>query len=435
MKNLSQGAFAAVLVSLLLLAACNDNENDTDLSKDQPGDYLDGGTSVQRNNNLNGDNKPPAAFREDLIIERVESDFFKEAGQSARTDNPYGLAVSVNSPYNGKTETTSYWGPPTHGIYWGGDWSGDFWLDNGNTSADFGNFISCYKDVYLDVNAIQYPGGTAPQAVKARLLSNGYACANQNYNSGGYTQQWEIIGVHNGVEYQLGWILYAHLASNLVYSPGTVLNLSGPVKIGTTFSTGSANGCWGSCHLHIELFNHRNWSCYDVNPPATQASRIGILGGLGSSVVNCPDIGSGTMTNWARNAINCNRSSAYSSQYDCNKAYDGGYSGTSKWVSDGNHPTSWMTLDLGALRDIREFKIFHAGSVGEPAISNIKAYQVQYSNSFYGPWYTIVNANNNGQASVTTHAVNLTARYVNILITDPGADNYTRIVEFEVNGN
>lgn len=440
MKNLFQCTIITLFVSMLFLASCNEQENDHGLNSKQPGDNLDGATSVIPGERAEeGANKPPAAVHEDMLIESVESDFYKTDGKSisGRTDNPYGLAVSVNSPYSGKTETTSYWGPPGHGIYWNGDWSGDFWKDNGNTSADYGGFISCYNDVYLDVNAIQYPGGTAPQSLKARLLEFGYACRSGDYNQGGYTQKWEVIGVYNGVEYQLGWILYAHLASNVVYSVGTTVNLNGPLKIGTTFSTGnpSGNGCWGSCHLHIELYNYLNWACFDVNPPATQNSRIGILGGLGSSVGNCPDIGGGTMTNWARSAINCDRSSAYSSQYDCNKAYDGNYTGSTKWVSNGSTRASWMTMDLGALRDIRQFKVFHAGSVGEPVSSNTRAYQIQYSNSFTGPWYTIVNANNSAQANSNTYAVNLTARYVALHITDPGVDNYTRIVEFEVNGN
>lgn len=441
MKNLFKSAIATMLVLLMLLTSCNEQETESGLNREQPGDHLDDATAVLPGDRAaEGDNKPPALIHEDLLIESVESDCYKgnQKSLTGRTDNPYGLAVSVNSPYSGKTETTSYWGPPAHGIYWYGDWSGDFWLDNGNSSADFGGFISCYKNVYLDVNAIQYPGGQAPQSLKAKLLEFGYACKSGVYSQGGYTQKWEIIGVYNGIEYQLGWILYAHLASDVVYSVGTVLNLTGPVKIGTTFSTGntSGNNCWGSCHLHIEVYNYRNWPCYDVNPPATQNSRIGILGGLGSSVGNCPDIGGGgTMTNWARSAINCDRSSAYSSQYDCNKAYDGGYTGSTKWVSNGSTQTSWMTLDLGALRNIKQFKVFHAGSVGEPTSSNTRAYQIQYSNSFTGPWYTILNANNSAQANSNTYAVNLTARYVALLVTDPGIDNYTRIVEFEVNGD
>jgi hypothetical protein len=368
---------------------------------------------------------------ESMMIEKIEVKD-RSTENAAYVPNPNGYAVSVNSPYSGDTETTYYWGPPSHGIYWGGDWSGDFWLDNGNTSADFGNFISCYKNVYLDVNGIQYPGGQVPQSLKARLLEFGYACASANYNDGGYTQKWEIIAVNNGVETSLGWILYAHLASNVVYSVGTTLNLNGPVKIGTTFSTGSSNGCWGSCHLHIELFNNANWACYDVNPPETRNSRIGILGGLGSSTAHCPSISS--TTNWARNAINCGRSSAYNSNYDCNKTYDGVVSASSKWVSNGVSRTSWMTLDLGAYRNINQFVVKHAGSVGEPAISNTKAFQIQYGSSMSGPWTTYIYGNNSGQANQSTYSANLNARYIALLITDPGADNYTRIVEFEVKG-
>jgi hypothetical protein len=247
-------------------------------------------------------------------------------------------------------------------------------------------------------------------------------------------QKWEIIATYNGTDTDLGWVLYAHLASGMVYNTiGTVVNLNGPLKIGTTFSTGSINSCWGSCHLHMELFNYNAWACYDVNPPQVNNARVGILGGLGSTTQHCPAIAG--KTNWARSAINCGRSSAYSSAYDCNKTYDGVLSGASKWVSNGASRTSWMTLDLGTNRNISEFVVKHAGTVGEPTISNTRTYQIQYSPSgMGGPWYTVVYGNNTSQQNQNIHTASLNARYIALLITDPGVDNYTRIVEFEVNG-
>ena len=350
---------------------------------------------------------------------------------AAVQSNPYGLAVSVNSPYAGKAETTSSWCPPGHGIYWYGDWSSDLWMDNGDSYPSY--TYSCGNDIYLKADAIQWPGGQRPQSIKARYVSYGYACASANYNDGGMTQKWEIIGTYNGTDYALGWVLYAHLTTYQAYSINTTVSLdNGPVKIGTIFNNPSGtSSCWGSCHIHVEMDNYNYKSCYEINPPLTGLDRIGIVGGLSSTTGNCPTISS--KTNWAQSAINCGRSSAYNSSYDCNKAYDGISSGASKWVSNGASATSWMTLDLGATRHIDEFVVKMAGSVGEPTISNLKYYQIQTAPSFSGPWTTVVNVNNSSQQSITTHPVNLNSRYVAILVTNPGVDNYTRLVEFEAN--
>lgn len=369
-------------------------------------------------------------------LETSESNFVPSSTPESRTtSNPNGLAVAIHSPYNGTAETTTtFWGPPQHSSYWGGDWAGDFWKDNGNSSADYGN--SCNQDIYLDARIVTYPGGQTADAIKAKYLSYGYACASGVYSQGGMVQKWELLAVKNGVEVAVGWVLFAHLTNSPVYAVGTTLTLNGRVKIGSAFTGGTTGSCWGSCHIHMEFLNYERYSCYDVNLPTVNASRIGVLGGFASSKMHCPTLTSGGgTTNWALSAISCNRSSAYSSAYDCAKARDGVSSQASKWVTDGASRTSWMTMDLGANRNISQFVVKHAGAVGEPAISNLKYYQLQTAPSNSGPWTTVVNVNNSAQANSTTHNVSLNARYVAILVTDPGVDNYTRLVEFEVRGN
>jgi len=207
-----------------------------------------------------------------------------------RAGNPHGLAAAILSPYDGSSETHVGWSPPSHHTPWLGDWAVDLWKDNGNNSTDIA--WSCAKDIYIDATPIKYPGGKKPQSLKARLFRKGNACAWGGFERGGYMQQWEIIATYNSVDYTLGWILYAHLEDIQHNTTGTVVDLSSRVKIGKAFSTGNPkdNTCWGSCHLHLEVKNYQNRSCYSLMPPAVNIETVGIIGGLASSAGHCPDI-------------------------------------------------------------------------------------------------------------------------------------------------
>lgn len=209
-------------------------------------------------------------------------------GTNAVTDNPHGLAVEILNPYTFTLETHPDWGPPGHWTPWGGDWAGDIWKDNFAGGLGY----TCGADVYLKLRAVQVPGGTLAEEVRARVASQGYACASGVYSQGGYMQKYAIEARYGSTWYELGWVLFAHLDS-MTQPVGTVLGAT--TRVGSAFQGGTTGACWGSCHIHIEFYNNRGYSCYDLLPPTTgvgSSTGVGTLGG-NLSGGNCPDFSSG----------------------------------------------------------------------------------------------------------------------------------------------
>ncbi len=366
---------------------------------------------------------------EDFVIEWLDSvEERKTEKQDARNSNPHGLAVGIHSPYPGLSETHANWSPPAHHTPWYGDWATDVWKDNGNAYTDYA--WSCDYDVRIDAKSITYPGGNAPQSMKARLMSHGYACGSQNFQDGGLAQKWEIIGTYGGVDYPLGWVLYAHLAYVEYTAVNTVIQLNGPKKIAKSFWNTYSSACSGSCHIHMEFYNYKNYSCFDIMEPAVQIDRVGIVGGL-SSGGHCPDISNGPQL---LTPVNCANSSRYNWAHSCHKAYDNN-TGT-KWVSNGSSPQSSLLLDLGSQKNVSKIVVKHASSGGEPTYYNIKHFKVEYGNgSIWGPWSFVGFGNNWQQTGHTTLNTNFNARYIHLYIINAGVDNYARIPEVQVYGN
>ena len=418
-------------IALVFLWSCNENQSFTDVNE----------TTIEQQVNGHGDH-PQDDYIEELrevdgkmvVVPTMEFEetISDESYRSVSMENPHGLAAALHSPFYGNAETHPSWSPPSHWRPWGGDWAVDLWTDNGNNDGtDYGG-PTCNQNVYIDARPIVYPGGNAPQSLKAKLISHGYACANGNYSYGGYAQKWQIIATYNGAEYALGWMLYAHLSSVQYTSTGTEVNLSPATYIGKTFSGSIYSGCWGSCHIHMEFYNYRKYSCYDVMPPTVNIDRVGVVGCLASSTQHCPSF---APTNLAENAINCIRSSAYNNNFDCNKAYDGSLS--TKWTSNGSSQQSSMVIDLGSVKSISKIVVKHASAGGEANYYNTKHFKIEYgNNSIWGPWTLAGHGYNWSQAdSETILNLNFNARYVHLYIVNPGIDNYARIPEFQVFGN
>lgn len=364
----------------------------------------------------------------DWRIEWIETVDDNTEKSEERNSNPHGLAAGIHSPYPGLSETHINWTVPGHHRPWGGDWATDLWVDNGNAWSNY--TWSCNYDVSIDARAITYPGGKAPQALKAKLLSHGYACASHNFADGGFAQKWEIVGTYNGVDYKLGWVLYAHLAYVEYTGTGTVINLNGKTKIARSFWNTQSTACSGSCHIHIEFLNYRGYSCYDINSPLVQIDRVGILGGNASGG-HCPNISNGPVK---FQPVNCIRSSAYNGASDCNRAYDNNV--YTKWTSNGHSQQSSMVVDLGSVKNVRKIVVKHASSGGEPTYYNTKYFKIEYGSSgIWGPWtHSGYGHNWNQQKASNTMNVNFNARYVHLYIINPGIDNHARIPEFEVYG-
>jgi putative alpha-1,2-mannosidase len=114
------------------------------------------------------------------------------------------------------------------------------------------------------------------------------------------------------------------------------------------------------------------------------------------------------------------------------KAVNGSVSGgtSDKWCSTGT--SKWLQVDLGGATPVKTVTVQHAGAGGESTSWNTRDYDIQAS-SDGSSWTTIVQARGN-TASVTTHAVNVTARYLKLAVLSPeqGSGGAARIYEFEV---
>ncbi|WP_244298375.1 discoidin domain-containing protein [Micromonospora cremea] len=116
------------------------------------------------------------------------------------------------------------------------------------------------------------------------------------------------------------------------------------------------------------------------------------------------------------------------------KAINGSWTGgpSDRWCSTG--ASKWLRVDLGSSTNIRQFVLRHAGAGGEPTSFNTRAFNIQMS-ADSTTWTTAVTVTAN-TASVTTHDVTATARYVRLNITTPTqtTDPSARIYELEVYG-
>jgi len=141
-------------------------------------------------------------------------------------------------------------------------------------------------------------------------------------------------------------------------------------------------------------------------------------------------------TNVALGAIGWSASSIYSSDFGGGRAHDGVVSAGSKWTSNGFSAESWLALDLGGGFDVTGFIVRHAGAAGEDGFYNTSAFRLESGGSLTGPWTILATVDNSAQvdSSTVVLASASTTRYIRLVITDAGTDNYSRIPEFEVYG-
>jgi len=99
--------------------------------------------------------------------------------------------------------------------------------------------------------------------------------------------------------------------------------------------------------------------------------------------------------------------------------------------------SQWLQVDLGALRNINQFVIRHAGAGGESSAWNTRAYSIRVSSD--GNAWSTAAATSSNAADVSSHAIAETAaRYVRLDIATPSQDGSSpagRIYEFEVYGS
>ncbi|WP_196278943.1 family 43 glycosylhydrolase [Catellatospora vulcania] len=95
---------------------------------------------------------------------------------------------------------------------------------------------------------------------------------------------------------------------------------------------------------------------------------------------------------------------------------------------------AWLRVDLGVTRAINRFEVAHAQAGGESAALNTKAFTISVSADGV-TWAQAVNVTAN-TAATSTHAVNVTGRYVRLNVGTPtqGAEIATRIYELRAFG-
>jgi hypothetical protein len=113
------------------------------------------------------------------------------------------------------------------------------------------------------------------------------------------------------------------------------------------------------------------------------------------------------------------------------KAVNGGVSGgwSDKWCSKGS--TRWLRVDMGASVHLSSLVVRHAGAGGESAGWNTRDFDLQVSAD--GSTWTTVASPRGSTADVTTHAVDVTGRYVRLNVVTPtqNGDTAARVYELE----
>jgi hypothetical protein len=108
-----------------------------------------------------------------------------------------------------------------------------------------------------------------------------------------------------------------------------------------------------------------------------------------------------------------------------------------KWASLGAVDNHTLTLDLGQMYRVHEFRVVHAEMNHEPDYLNTVAFEIQSSPTGSDPWsteFSVTNANYE-PINILTYDTDQELRYVRLWITDANyADGWARIPEFEVWG-
>lgn len=167
-------------------------------------------------------------------------------------------------------------------------------------------------------------------------------------------------------------------------------------------------------------------------PIATNGGFVSAICRYTTGMTQCPRLGGGGV-NLALNKPAIADSSCNANEGPA-KAVNGSVTGgfSDKWCSGSGN--KWWRVDLTTAVAIKTFTIRHAGTGGESTSWNTRDYDIQVSTDGI-VWTTVVQARGN-TASVTTHAVSATARYVrlHVITAQQTSGGAARIYEFEVYG-
>lgn len=111
---------------------------------------------------------------------------------------------------------------------------------------------------------------------------------------------------------------------------------------------------------------------------------------------------------------------------------------------DGNTATRWtslsslvphtLALDLGTPQPVAGFRVLHAQAGGDLSTRNTRLFRIDTAPTASGPWSSVAVGNNRLSESVSEYSFTSSRplQHVRLFITDSGADDFARILEFEV---
>lgn len=117
--------------------------------------------------------------------------------------------------------------------------------------------------------------------------------------------------------------------------------------------------------------------------------------------------------------------------------FDGDFTSSSRWVSDGKMPQSWVAFDLGKPYALSQITLFHAGASGQPGAENTRDFDVQTGTSlspYDSEWSTVGSVRGNQAESTEVSVTGTSTRYLRVMILDAGAGNHARIREVQIYG-
>lgn len=124
--------------------------------------------------------------------------------------------------------------------------------------------------------------------------------------------------------------------------------------------------------------------------------------------------------------------SGHDGDFDPLKAFDGSFTDPNGWKSSAEGE-KWITVDLQAEYEISRYVLKNAGAAYYSQDLNTKGFKIQASTDG-NSWSDIDEVTANKSDIVDKDVDKFTARYVRVLITNPGSDGVARIQEFELYG-
>lgn len=152
----------------------------------------------------------------------------------------------------------------TNGMPYAGDWAADLGAGAGQAV----NLYAAPNDTWRTITA-------KVERVVLSCAPRSGETYQQTLSRGGNAV---VVGVYEN-QTRVGWLTYTHV--NPSVSPGQWINRWG-AQVGTVGSY-TPNSCWTGAHLHMEMTNESNYSCFNrgwhSGQPMSKSNFVGFLGG------------------------------------------------------------------------------------------------------------------------------------------------------------